>query len=250
MTGGSASSGRRPRTRSMRVRISSIASLRSWPQVKFSWTLAAAFVRVRVHLLETRDRAQLLLERPRDELLHLERADARVVDADADRRLRDVGQQVDRQAGQRDAAEQDDDAADHRHHDGPFNRKARDAHTNSSVCRSVARPCHGRDALSHAVQARPRRVPVLRSPSAAGPALAAAPGRRLTAAAASVAAAAASRRRHRTVPRPLRVAPGRGARCDRPRAARRRRSSRRFAFGQAGRRLRPAADRSARLRSA
>ena len=39
-TGGSASSGRRPRTRSMRVRMSFIASLRSVPQVKFIEMLA------------------------------------------------------------------------------------------------------------------------------------------------------------------------------------------------------------------
>ena len=35
LPGASASSGSRPRTRSIRIRISSIASLRSWPQVKF-----------------------------------------------------------------------------------------------------------------------------------------------------------------------------------------------------------------------
>ena len=40
MVGGSASSGRRPRTRSMRVRTSSAASLRSVPQVKLRRTLA------------------------------------------------------------------------------------------------------------------------------------------------------------------------------------------------------------------
>ena len=40
MIGGSASSGKRPRTRSIRVRMSSSASLRSVPQVKFSWMLA------------------------------------------------------------------------------------------------------------------------------------------------------------------------------------------------------------------
>ena len=57
-----------------------------------------ALARRRVHLLEAGDGAQLLLERPRDELFHLERTDAGVVHADVDRRLRDVGQQVDRQA--------------------------------------------------------------------------------------------------------------------------------------------------------
>lgn len=39
IVGGSASSGRRPRTRSTRVRTSSAASLRSVPQAKFSRTI-------------------------------------------------------------------------------------------------------------------------------------------------------------------------------------------------------------------
>ena len=51
------------------------------------------------------DGAQLLLERPGDQLLDLLRPDAGVVHADRDRRLRDVGQEIDRQPDEGDAAD-------------------------------------------------------------------------------------------------------------------------------------------------
>ncbi len=87
-----------------------------------------AFRRGRVDALEAGDGADRLLDRPRDQLLHLERADARVVDADRDGRHLRVGHQVDRQARQRNAAQQDDDHADHEHRDGPFDGYTRNAH--------------------------------------------------------------------------------------------------------------------------
>ena len=60
---------------------------------------AAAFRRGRVQLVETRHRADRLLDRPRNQLLDFLRADARIPDEDADRRIGHVRQQVDRKAG-------------------------------------------------------------------------------------------------------------------------------------------------------
>ena len=62
------------------------------------------------------------------ELFDLLRAHARIADDDADRRVGDVGQQVDRQAGERNAAQEDDDRADHEHRHGARNRYSRNAH--------------------------------------------------------------------------------------------------------------------------
>ena len=89
---------------------------------------ARAFARRGVDLLEAGDRADRLLERPRDRFLHLARADARVVDADGDARQLQLRHQVDRQAQQRDRAEQDDDPAQHEHRDRAVDGDARDAH--------------------------------------------------------------------------------------------------------------------------
>ena len=79
MIGGSASSGRRPRTRSMRLRTSSAASLRLVPQAKLRRTTLLPSRRRGVDLLEAGDGADRLLDRPGDRLLHLARADAGVV---------------------------------------------------------------------------------------------------------------------------------------------------------------------------
>ena len=124
--------GRRPRTRSRRVRMSSIASLRSVPQVKFSDT----------RLLPS-DECEFICSSPATALTVC--SSGRVMSCSiscgptpgyrhehADRRVGHVRQQVDRQAGQRDAAQQDDDRADHEHRHGPCNRKSRDAHCCSS----------------------------------------------------------------------------------------------------------------------
>ena len=100
--------------------------------------VADAFVRGGGDLLEAGHRAQLLLERPGEELLDLERSDAQVRHSDRDRRPRDVRQQVHGQSRQRDAPEQDDDAADHRHHDRTLDGEPRDAHTGLLKVRSFA----------------------------------------------------------------------------------------------------------------
>ena len=111
MIGASASSGSRPRTRSRRLRTSSAASLRSVPHAKFSVTRLEPSDDVDSSRSRPGDGAHRLLDRPRDELFHLERADAGIADADRDARERHVGHQVDRQALQRHRAEQEDHAA-------------------------------------------------------------------------------------------------------------------------------------------
>ena len=87
MTGASASSGRRPRTRSSRLRTSSAASLRSVPHAKFSVTRPEPSDEVDSSRSRPRDGAHRLLDRPRDQLLDLQRADAGI--ADANREARD-----------------------------------------------------------------------------------------------------------------------------------------------------------------
>ncbi len=89
---------------------------------------ARAFARRGVDLLEAGDRADRLLERPRDRFLDLARADTRVVDADGDARQLQLRHQVDRQPQQRDRAEQDDDPAQHEHRDRAVDGDTRDAH--------------------------------------------------------------------------------------------------------------------------
>ena len=71
--GGSASSGMRPRTRSTRVRTSSAASFRSVPQANCRRTLLLPSAEVEFTCFQPGDGRHRLLERPRDELLHLER---------------------------------------------------------------------------------------------------------------------------------------------------------------------------------
>ena len=151
---------------------------------------------------DARHRAELLLERPRDELFHLERPDARVVDAHVDRRLRDVRQQIHRQPGQRDAAQQDDDRADHRHHHRTLNGKARNAHTDSSKCSSlIGRHNQLKSAIADRLCAsdrgacvRIRLAPALAAATTALAALALVPGAALTARRARAAAPAAPAR--------------------------------------------------------
>ena len=82
----------------------------------------------RGELFQAGGRADRLLDGPRDALLDLARADARVADTDREAREAHVRHQVDRQLGQRDRAQQHDDRADHGHRDGSFNRGARNAH--------------------------------------------------------------------------------------------------------------------------
>ena len=69
-----------------------------------------------------------LLDRPGDQILDLERPDARVRHADRDARHRHLGHQIDRQTRERDAAEQEDHGAHHEHHDGPADGCTRYAH--------------------------------------------------------------------------------------------------------------------------
>ena len=76
---------------------------------------AAAFRRRRIDLLETRDRGNRLLERAGDQFFHLERADARVVDAHRDAGEFALRHQVDGQARQRDGAQQHHHETDHEH---------------------------------------------------------------------------------------------------------------------------------------
>ena len=159
--GGSASSGNRPRTRSMRVRMSFIASLRSRPHEKFSRRLLLPSWEFELICSSARRRAQRLLERPRNQLFHLQRSDAGVVDAHRDRRLLNVGEQVHGQTGQRDGAQQDDDRADHRHHDRALNGEAGDAHATPDAydCGLAPRPT-----------TPPRRWPPRPGPPARSPA--------------------------------------------------------------------------------
>ncbi len=126
--GGSASSGMRPRTRSRRVRTSSAASLRSVPHSEVQADVGAAFRRGRVDAVETGDGADRLLDRTRDQLLHLERPDAGIVDAHRDGGHLRVGHQVHRQPRQRDAAQQDDDHGDHEHRHRTFDGDSRNTH--------------------------------------------------------------------------------------------------------------------------
>ena len=87
-----------------------------------------ALRRRRVDLLEAGDGADRLFERPRDQLLHLERTDAGVADAHRDGRQLHVRHQVHRQPRERDAAQQHDDHADHEHRDRALNGNTRNAH--------------------------------------------------------------------------------------------------------------------------
>ena len=82
--------------------------------------VGVAFRRGRVDAVETGDGADRLLDRPRDQFLHFERPDARVVDAHRDGGHLRVWHQVNRQPGERDTAQQDDDHADHEHRDRTF----------------------------------------------------------------------------------------------------------------------------------
>ena len=91
--------------------------------------VGVAFGGRRVDALETGHGADRLLDGPRHELFHLERTNALVADADRDGRHLRVGHQVDRQARQRDAAQQDDDHADHEHRHRAFNSYAWNRHS-------------------------------------------------------------------------------------------------------------------------
>ena len=66
--------------------------------------------------------ADRLFHRPGDQLLHLQRADAGVVGPHGELGLLELRHQIDREASQRDHAQQRDDAADHEHGDRPLNR--------------------------------------------------------------------------------------------------------------------------------
>jgi hypothetical protein len=112
----------------------------------------------RVELIETGDRADRLLNRTRDELLHLERPDALVVHADGDARKREIRHQVDRQPDERDAAEQDDDRADHEHRDRAVDGETWDAHAVGSCPRAVA-SINGGSGLRRVSADRPGRRP-------------------------------------------------------------------------------------------
>ena len=79
---------------------------------------AVAFRGGRLEALEARDRRHGLLDRPRDELFHLERPDAGVADAHRDARIRHIRHQVDRKAGEGHCPDQDDHARKHEHRDG------------------------------------------------------------------------------------------------------------------------------------
>ena len=168
MTGASASSGRRPRTRSRRLRTSSAASFRSVPHAKFSVTRLEPSDEVD----SSRSRPATALiacsMRPRDELFHLERADAGVADADRDARERDVRHQVDRQP-QRATCQpiRMIDAREHEHRD-------RTLESQSAECSSAA-PLGCRCRLARRGPGR-RRAPsgrvaaTMRSPSLSAPA--------------------------------------------------------------------------------
>ena len=83
---------------------------------------AVAFGRFRRDPHDAGHGADCLLERPGDQLLDLERADARVTGADVQRRLLELGHEIDWQPGEGDQPEQRDDCADHEHRDGTLNR--------------------------------------------------------------------------------------------------------------------------------
>ena len=99
---------------------------------------AVAFRRGRVDLVEAGDGAHRLLDRPRDQLFHLERPDAGVADPDGDRWEADVRHQVDRQLGQRDGAEQHDDEAQHEHRHRSGDGESRDTHRSSTNATAAA----------------------------------------------------------------------------------------------------------------
>ena len=89
---------------------------------------ARPFLRGRVDLLEAGDGRHRLLDGPRDQLLHFERPDSRIADAHRDAREFRLGHQVDRQARQRDGAQQDHHEADHEHRHGTMDGEARNTH--------------------------------------------------------------------------------------------------------------------------
>ena len=94
--------------------------------------VARALLRGRVHLFETRDRADRLLDGARDDLLHLQRPDTGVIHADADRGIAHIRQQIHREPRERNGAEQNDHGADHEHRDGSPNCGSRNAHAGAS----------------------------------------------------------------------------------------------------------------------
>ena len=111
----------------MRWRTSSIASLRSVPQVKFIRTCDEPSLDVDVSISRP-DTALICCSSGRvtsssissGPTLHSSPARRRSA---ASRRA-----EIDRQSGERDDAEQDDDAADHHHRDRAMDREARNAH--------------------------------------------------------------------------------------------------------------------------
>src|SRR5262249_26625760 len=117
---------------------------------------AAALARRRLDAADAGDGAHRLLDRARDQLLDLEWADVGVVRVHRNRRRGELRHEIDREFGQRDDAEQHDDAAEHEHRDRPVDRDAVNSESSSLrllskefrewplQCRVVARRRHGR----------------------------------------------------------------------------------------------------------
>ena len=96
--------------------------------------LAVAFRRRGFDPRQARHGADGLLDRPRDQLLHLERADAGVAGAHRERAAARTPASGRPAGGVSEITpEQRDDAADHEHRDGPLNRETRNAHVGYPV---------------------------------------------------------------------------------------------------------------------
>ena len=101
------------------------------PHSELERDVGLAGARHRAHLAHVADDADRFLDGPRDEVLDLERRGARQLGADRERRVGEVGQQVDLQAQQRHDAEQQQRDRQHEDRDAPTDRELDDVHGSS-----------------------------------------------------------------------------------------------------------------------
>ena len=115
-----------------------------------------AGARDRAHRADVPDDADRLLDRAGDERLELERRGARQVRAHRQRRVGEVGQQVELQARQRDEAEQHDRDRHHQDGDAPARRELDDLHRGPSA---LSRPWRRAASRPPGARTSSRRVP-------------------------------------------------------------------------------------------
>jgi hypothetical protein len=111
------------------------------PPVELDADVGDALIRGGLYLVQAGHRRDGALDRAGDLRLNLLRGDVGPLGRDGDGRERDVGQQVHREAGVADGAEQDQRRDTHGHRDRARDREAGDVHRRA--CPSVAAPALG-----------------------------------------------------------------------------------------------------------